>query len=195
MQQYKTEWDKVIGGGTKKVPAEFKVSRGYLRLERFQGECGPWTTSWILTDSFRKKESIPSGQNVQDKDKNRGKNSANLRNGKQLLKSNADKRKCSSIRCCFLNLRALPMGLECQAQGGWIWSEMHWHATDHFHMRMSARNDKINWKAEFRTHFPIPSYKQWPQITGKARENKNLNKSIGYKTSKETNASNMTGII
>ena len=178
----------------KKVPAEFKVSRGYLRLERLQGEYGPWTTSRILTDSLRRKESIPSGENVQDKDKNRGKNSANLRNDKQLLKSNADKGKCSSIRCCFLNSRALSNGLECQAQRGldMIWNALTCH---HFYMRMSARNDNINWKAEFRTHFPVPSYKQWPQITGQARENKNLNKSNGGKTRKKTNASNMTGII
>lgn len=154
-----------------------------------------WTLNNQQTDSLRRKQSIPSRENVQDKDKKRGKNSANSRNDKQLLKSNADEGKCSSLRCCFLNFRALSNGLECQAQRGWTWSEMHWRATDHFYMRMSARNDKINWKTEFRTHFPVPSYKQWPQITGQARENKNLNKSNGGKTRKKTDASNMTGII
>ena len=80
--------------------------------------------------SLRKKESIPSGENVQDKDKNRGKNSTNLRNGKQLLKSNADKGKCSSIRCCFLNFRALSNGPWMPGPGGldMIWNALtcHW---------------------------------------------------------------------
>lgn len=119
-------------GWSKRVPSEFKVSRGHLKLRRFPGECGPLMTSRIWKERQRRKGNIPSGENVQGKDTNRGKNSANSSAfSEYLLKCSVGKGKYNSTRCCLLNFRSLSSGSWMPGPGVGMWSEMHWGATDH----------------------------------------------------------------
>lgn len=77
---------------------------------------------------------------------------------------------------------------------GWdvVWDALrcHWPLP---YMRTSDRQDKINGKAKCRMHLHMPSYKQWPQITGQARGTKDLEQSNDNKTRKET-AGNITEV-